>query len=492
MINNMILTMQSNIQLTKNGDNNVNRSKYKSSQVSDFRNIMKEAKNNIKSSVSKKVHEKQERYVRNDNKLDSVGKENDFNDNEIKNNELEKNTEEAKNKKAIKETINEEKSKIENEGKDFTEQVENILNLVNVILKDVNATNQESNSTISDQQITEINSLLDKIRLNKDLNSFLSSVELNSVISKLEEVLVVEGVESKDFSEISSFKKLKLELESLLNEIDKKGTKENEKKNPILTELDVQDDSNINAKQQDLTNAINRKKPSNSESSNKGIEVHSTEQNRSKDNQKIEKVDEKIQISAKTDTGKHIQKVLQKVIVEPKDSFTTDVKFDNIVKNGIDKVNLVEKPNPLYKMEILKQIIDKAQVLLGDNMSEMDMQLRPESLGKLSLKVVMEKGLMSAKFIAESQQVKEIIESNFNQLKDMLQQKGIDIQNLSVSVGQQNRNHNDKNGYRAWKDSISSSSKSKLSMSFEDDIAKLFVETENPYEYHEGSVDYKA
>lgn len=87
------------------------------------------------------------------------------------------------------------------------------------------------------------------------------------------------------------------------------------------------------------------------------------------------------------------------------------------------------------KDAILKQVIDKARVFFEEDKTEMIINLKPESLGKLSLKVVSEKGMVEANFIAENYQVKEILETNMNLLKDVLEKQGIIVQNFSVSVG---------------------------------------------------------
>ncbi|HOV27379.1 MAG TPA: flagellar hook-length control protein FliK [Pseudobacteroides sp.] len=94
----------------------------------------------------------------------------------------------------------------------------------------------------------------------------------------------------------------------------------------------------------------------------------------------------------------------------------------------------VLKEQPVSKREILTQVIDKAKVVLNGDKSEMVLSMRPESLGKLSLKIVTENGIITAKFIAESQQVKEVLESNMQLLKDTLEKQGYVIQGLSVSV----------------------------------------------------------
>jgi flagellar hook-length control protein FliK len=49
----------------------------------------------------------------------------------------------------------------------------------------------------------------------------------------------------------------------------------------------------------------------------------------------------------------------------------------------------------------------------------------------------MENHLLSAKFVAESEQVKALIETNLTDLKQMLSQNGVQVDQLMVSVGQQ-------------------------------------------------------
>lgn len=72
------------------------------------------------------------------------------------------------------------------------------------------------------------------------------------------------------------------------------------------------------------------------------------------------------------------------------------------------------------------------------------MHLKPDSLGKLTLKIIHERGEILAKITAENQQVKEILESNMQMLKDALEKNGYSVQNLSVSVRNGNENNQSK------------------------------------------------
>ncbi len=81
------------------------------------------------------------------------------------------------------------------------------------------------------------------------------------------------------------------------------------------------------------------------------------------------------------------------------------------------------------------QITSKLHVLAETGRHEMELSLKPESLGKINLKLVEEKGQILARFTAESEQVRAILESNMQLLKDALEKNGLQVQQLSVSVG---------------------------------------------------------
>lgn len=88
--------------------------------------------------------------------------------------------------------------------------------------------------------------------------------------------------------------------------------------------------------------------------------------------------------------------------------------------------------------EVISQILEKMKTTVKPDMTEVKILLRPEHLGEVSLKIATQNGTIVAQFTAESQKVKEVIESNFNQLKDMLLEQGIDVGSLEVNVSSEN------------------------------------------------------
>lgn len=112
------------------------------------------------------------------------------------------------------------------------------------------------------------------------------------------------------------------------------------------------------------------------------------------------------------------------------------------VGTPIDKqvVKLNEKAaenNPLFK-SILNQVQDgmKASLKVMKDGSEMVMKLKPESLGEVNVKVTVHKNTVMAELQVQSQIVKEALESSLNDLRNTLKDKGFNVDQLNVSVGQ--------------------------------------------------------
>jgi flagellar hook-length control protein FliK len=152
-----------------------------------------------------------------------------------------------------------------------------------------------------------------------------------------------------------------------------------------------------------------------------------------------------------TKTGKVNLAVLQTQLAV---NDTPEVKAETPVLNGVatqpsfGNVSQIqasgsEGVKSTNREELFSQIVEHAKVVVNNGGSEMEINLKPEHLGKLQLKVTIENDVVTAKFFAESQQVKEIIESNLSQLKRNLQENGMQVDTIMVSVG----NHQGNEGF---------------------------------------------
>lgn len=83
---------------------------------------------------------------------------------------------------------------------------------------------------------------------------------------------------------------------------------------------------------------------------------------------------------------------------------------------------------------IIRQVAEQVRVQVTADASTMEMHLNPESLGKLSLSVELKQGMVTARFVAESEQVKEAIESQAALLREDLDRQGVKVEAIEVAV----------------------------------------------------------
>ena len=139
-------------------------------------------------------------------------------------------------------------------------------------------------------------------------------------------------------------------------------------------------------------------------------------------------------------------------LLETQKDYTLENNTKAIFRNGfgtimneqinmkeISQISDVKSEVYVSNKELITQIVEKAKATLTDEKSEMVIDLKPDHLGKLSLKVVTERGAVVAKFVAESEQVKAAIEANMDSLKQSLTKQGFSVQGFSVSVRQDSR-----------------------------------------------------
>lgn len=158
---------------------------------------------------------------------------------------------------------------------------------------------------------------------------------------------------------------------------------------------------------------------------------------------------------------------------------TTAASENNLIKTGLllNQANIepltkfkeviadTAKPSQMPETkDIIDQIVKKTDLLVKLNSSEMKIHLKPEFLGKMIIKVMVDDGVVTARFITENQNVKQVLEANFNSLRQSLEANGMRVDKTEVSVqlyndgnysnsggGQQSMwDQQDSNGYYGW------------------------------------------
>ncbi|MFZ3045104.1 MAG: flagellar hook-length control protein FliK, partial [Desulfatirhabdiaceae bacterium] len=116
-------------------------------------------------------------------------------------------------------------------------------------------------------------------------------------------------------------------------------------------------------------------------------------------------------------------------------SLVHDVNGEN---KGLNPSNSISENRSHFSkpvdFPVIRQIVDHASIKLVEGRSEIRIELKPESLGHLTLQISSENNQISLKITAENYQVKDTIENQIGQLRVELQRKGMDIDTVHVDI----------------------------------------------------------
>ena len=147
-------------------------------------------------------------------------------------------------------------------------------------------------------------------------------------------------------------------------------------------------------------------------------------------------------------TSGHTHSDLSHNQAETNQQFLTNVTNNFVLQN--EALNAQDGMNPYLSFEareIMQQILDYIKVSVKPDMTSLQMQLNPEELGTLQIEVSNKNGMLTAQFQTQDESVKTIIESQLIQLKESLNEQGIKVQAVEVTVASQQFDRNlDKNG----------------------------------------------
>ena len=122
---------------------------------------------------------------------------------------------------------------------------------------------------------------------------------------------------------------------------------------------------------------------------------------------------------------------------------STDVEqfsnqFIQNLQQAADKNGEITGQKDLVQLvrEIADQIMEKVRVSVTPETTSLEIVLTPEELGKVNLTVSAERdGTMKASFVTENELAREAIERNLVQFKEMLQEQGLKVDTIEVTVG---------------------------------------------------------
>lgn len=84
--------------------------------------------------------------------------------------------------------------------------------------------------------------------------------------------------------------------------------------------------------------------------------------------------------------------------------------------------------------EIYDQISEYMRSNINGDVSEVEMQLNPENLGRLQIRLSAKDGVVSAQFVTQNEVVKGVLETQLIQLKEQFEQQGVKVDAVEVTV----------------------------------------------------------
>jgi flagellar hook-length control protein FliK len=308
------------------------------------------------------------------------------------------------------------------------------------ILQDLIAIDEILSSIISTYLNSEPINYDDEMQQDKAIYNEISSseahamsIKLNDIISSMEPIL-----ELLNKSDKNEGLKLIQEIQDIVNIIDNGNL---EKLEPsFLNELKSHIDE-IMKTAQNLNKSLNITNQNSAEvvnfednkTSTKEINVKNDNIKADQDSSKSEtRAEYSIDSSNVNRENVDIPRSLSNLVADQ--SIKPDGQSNELFEAVVSTEKAIKEPIFINKNSIFEQIVDKIKVDHKDIRDEIKIKLKPEILGEMTIKVVVEKGIVTAKAFVESYQIKQLLDSNIEQLRDSFREQGVSFQALDVSV----------------------------------------------------------
>lgn len=93
-----------------------------------------------------------------------------------------------------------------------------------------------------------------------------------------------------------------------------------------------------------------------------------------------------------------------------------------------------QQANMQTMINIVNQVVEQIKVTMGKEMTNMQLQLNPESLGKVLISVTSNHGVMTANFTVQSEEAKEALQSQMFSLREALEGRSLKVDAVEVEV----------------------------------------------------------
>lgn len=163
--------------------------------------------------------------------------------------------------------------------------------------------------------------------------------------------------------------------------------------------------------------------------------------------------------------------------------------------------NVPEFSRQLDTLDLIRQVTEFTKITVREAQTTMEMQLNPEHLGKIYIEVTTKEGNVSAHIMTQNELVKEALEAQMAELKQSMNQAGVKVDAVEVTVGshefEKNLEQNAKQEERQAEEQEKASPKTRrINLDELDELSGVMSEEEALVAQimadHGNSVDYTA
>lgn len=104
------------------------------------------------------------------------------------------------------------------------------------------------------------------------------------------------------------------------------------------------------------------------------------------------------------------------------------------LEQAVAKTDAVAASYTTTAESVMNQIQDTIRVMQTQDMTEMELQLHPASLGNLRIQIAAKEGIITATFTTENETVRAALEAQLITLKESFEQQGVKVEAVEVTV----------------------------------------------------------
>ena len=388
-----------------------------------------------------------------------------------------------KNIKTAEASGQETESLDEEKIKDLAEEISEITNqIVDKIKSEFEVTDEEIEEamevlglTIADlTKPTELRNLL------MELTGTTDSIELLTNVELYDSVKEVTDFASNLFTEVAKDFSLSTEqltemintesFEEALNEVDVSVTSneaETEADAEVVSEVTVDKttDAALAFENSDKANA-NETKPVDSNNSNESEEVPIDTEKKAPD--KIEKPESFTQSSLMNDEAMNERSENRKSFNfdSSKNQEFTFNQTQAVTNQTVNTVGDIVETVTSYTTgadtdSIMRQVTDYVKVHISEDVTKMEIELHPASLGTVNMQINSQNGQITAHLTVQNELVKSVLETQMIKLQETFDEQGTKVSAIEVTVAEYSLNSQSDNNYSEERNGRSYGSKKK-------------------------------